>query len=156
MIVDANMGAFKSDYYIKRKIEYELDLTTEKPTATLYITYKHTATHGDWRTSDYHSYLRIYVPEGANLLEREMVSYPNVQKEFGKTYFGFTVHALINRETHAKIKYELPESIKEDYRLLIQKQSGIENVPIIIKIKTNGKEYLKKNILKKDLKFEIK
>lgn len=156
MMVDANMGAFKSDYYIKREVEYELDLTTEKPTATLYITYKHTATHGDWRTSDYHSYLRVYVPEGSNLLEREMVSYPNIQEDFNRTYFGFTVHTLINRETRAKIKYELPEDIKDDYRLLIQKQSGVGDVPIAIKIKTDKKEYFEESVLKNDLKFEIK
>lgn len=156
MITDANMGAFKSDYYVKREVEYELDLTTEKPIATLYLTYNHTATHGDWRTSDYHSYLRVYVPRGANLLEREMVSYPNIQEEFGKTYFGFIAHTLISKKTQAKIKYELPESIRDDYQLLIQKQSGVGDIPITIKIKTDKKEYLEKSILKKDLKFKIK
>ena len=113
MMVDANMGALKSDYYIKRSIEYNVDLTGEKPIAEVFLPYKHTATYGDWRTSDYHSYLRVYAPKGAKLLEREMVSYPLEAEEFGKSYFGFTLHVLINRGTNVRLKYELPESVRE-------------------------------------------
>ena len=134
MIVDANMGALKSDYYIDREVFYEVDLTGEKPTAYLKINYTHKATYGDWRTSDYHSYLRIYVPQGSNLIERKMVSYPNIQEEFNKTYFGFILHVLINRNTLVETRYELPESVRENYRLLIQKQSGVGDVPVHIKV----------------------
>jgi len=156
MLVDANMGALKSDYYMKRDIVYTVDLTTEKPTATLEYTYTHTATHGDWHTSDYHSYLRVYTPLGSNLLERKMVSYPNIQEEFGKTYFGFIAHTLINRQTKAVIKYELPESVREDYKLLVQKQSGVGDVPLRVVIKTADGEFTQETILKKDAKFELK
>lgn len=157
MAVDANLGAYKSDYYMKREMSYDIDMTGEKPVVTLNILYTHTATYGDWRTSDYHSYLRIYVPKGANLLERKMVSYPNIQEDLGKTYFGFTLHVLINRQTNAMIKYELPAEIKNDYKLLIQKQSGVGDVPVKIHVKmSDGKEYNQEAVLQKDLKFEIK
>lgn len=156
MMVDANMGALKSDYYIKRSIEYNVDLTGEKPIAEVFLPYQHTATYGDWRTSDYHSYLRIYTPKGTKLLEREMVSYPLENEEFGKSFFGFTLHVLINRETRVRLKYELPESVREgNYRLLIQKQSGAGDVPVKIKVKTKDGEFTKEDILKKDLKFEV-
>ncbi|MDX9913366.1 MAG: DUF4012 domain-containing protein [Candidatus Moranbacteria bacterium] len=156
MMVDANMGALKSDYYIKRSIEYNVDLTGEKPIAEVFLPYKHTATYGDWRTSDYHSYLRVYAPKGAKLLEREMVSYPLEAEEFGKSYFGFTLHVLINRGTNVRLKYELPESVREgNYKLLIQKQSGTGDVPVKVKVKTKDGEFIKEEILKKDLKFEV-
>ncbi|MFC1645070.1 DUF4012 domain-containing protein [Patescibacteria group bacterium] len=156
MLIDANMGALKSDYYMRREIDYFVDLTTPKPEATLNFTYTHTATYGDWRTSDYHSYLRVYVPQGSNLVERRMVSYPNIQEDFGKTYFGFIVHTLINRQTKAFIKYELPERFKnEDYKLLVQKQSGVGDVPIKIRVKTAEGEFEHSEILKKDLKFQF-
>lgn len=156
MMVDANMGALKSDYYIKRNIEYNVDLTGEKPIADVFITYKHTATYGDWRTSDYHSYLRIYTPKGTKLLEREMVSYPLENEEFGKTYFGFTLHTLINRETKVRLKYELPESVRQgDYKLLLQKQSGVGEVPVKVKVKNKDGEFTKEDTLIKDLKFEV-
>ncbi len=157
MLVDANMGALKTDYYMKREISYEINLTGEKPIATLYYTYKNTAPRGDWRTSDYHSYLRVYVPEGSTLLEREMVSYPNVKNDLGKTYFGFTAHTLIGSETKARIKYELPPSInKNNYSLLIQKQSGTGDIPVKVKIITPERQLEQQETLIKDLKFELK
>lgn len=157
MMVDANMGAFKTDYYMKREITYRIDLDQEKPIVDLNILYKNTAPYGDWRTSDYHSYVRVYVPKGANLLEREMVSYPNIQEERGKTYFGFIVHVLIGGETNARIKYELPADFdKNNYRLLIQKQSGVGNIPVKVTIKKNGREFYQEQAMIKDLNFEFK
>jgi len=156
MLVDANMGALKSDYYIRRSIDYEVDFTQEKPIATIKYLYRHTAPYGNWRTSDYHSYLRLYVPKGSNLIERKMVSYPLIDEDFGKTYFGFIVHVLINRETEALIKYELPDYITPgDYQLLIQKQSGINSIPVTIRLKTADGEIIQQGELKKDLKFEM-
>ena len=154
-VVDANMGALKSDYYIKREMDYSIDLTLPKPVVTLKIKYTHTATAGDWRTSDYHSYLRVYVPQGANLLERKMVSYPNIQEELGKTYFCFILHTLIGRSTEALIKYELPEKYKENYQLLIQKQSGVGDVPITLHLKDQNGEVSQSSVLKKDLNFTL-
>lgn len=156
MLSDANMGALKTNYYITREINYNVDLTGEKPTADLEVLYKNNATYGDWRTSDYHSYFRVYVPKGSKLIERKMVSYPLVQEEFNKTYFGFLLHVLINRQTDIKLKYELPENVREgNYKLLIQKQSGVGDVPIKIHIKTKNGEFDQQAVLKKDLKFEI-
>lgn len=158
MAVDANLGALKTDYYMRREMSYDIDLSTEKPTVNLNILYKNTAPYGDWRTSDYHTYVRVYVPKGANLLEREMVSYPNVNEEFGKTYFGFLCHVLIGKETNARIKYELPADFpRDDYRLLIQKQSGVGDVPVKIHVKTkDGKEFNQETVLKNDTKFEFR
>lgn len=157
MTVDANMGALKSDYYIKRSLSYDVDLTQPKPLVTLKMLYQHTATYGDWRTSDYHSYLRVYVPEGSNLLERKMVGWPNVQKEFGKTYFGVKVDVLIGGQTEGLIVYELPERFHSDgnYKLLIQKQSGVGDVPVKVHIKTADDEFNYEGILEKDLKLEF-
>lgn len=155
MLVDANLGALKSDYFMRRDINYNVDLTLEKPTATLEYTYTHTAQYGDWRTSDYHSYLRMYVPKGSNLVERKMVSYPNVQEEFGKTYFGFIAHTLINRQTKAVITYELPDFVKEDYKLYIQKQSGVGDIPVKVHVKTADGEFDQELVLKKDIKLEF-
>ncbi len=157
MLSDANMGALKTNYYISREINYKVDLTGEKPIAELQVLYKNAAKYGDWRTSDYHSYFRVYVPQGSNLLERKMVSYPLVQEEFNKTYFGFLLHVLINGQTDVRLKYELPESVRQgDYKLLIQKQSGMGDVPVKVTVKTDKGEFTQEDVLKKDLKFEVK
>jgi len=156
MISDANMGSLKTDYYIKREINYEVDFTGEKPVATLNINVKNTATYGDWRTSDYHEYMRVYVPKGSNFLDRKMVGYPNIGEEFKKTYFGVILHSVMKTETDGMIKYELPDNIKaEDYRLLIQKQSGAGDIPVHVTIKTKDGEFTQDQTLKDDLKFEF-
>lgn len=156
MMVDANMGALKTDYYIKREVSYEVDFTAQKPTVTLNIIYKNTAPYGDWRTSDYHSYLRIYVPKGSNFLESKMVSLANKGEEFEKSYFGFICHVLIGRETNAIIKYELPADFDvNNYSLLIQKQSGVDNIPVRVKLKTSEEEFNQEQIMDKDLNFEF-
>jgi len=155
MPVDANLGALKSDYYIRRSIDYTLDTTLEVPTATFVYTYKHTAPYGDWRTSDYHSYLRLYVPEGAELISREMVGSPITRLEFGKTYFGMKVDVLIGGETKAKIVYKLPDRFfdTEDYKLLIQKQSGAGEVPVRITLRTPEGEFTQEDTLLKDIAY---
>jgi hypothetical protein len=156
MLVDANLGALKSDYFVKRSLNYNVDLTGEIPKAVVDYKYNHTATHGDWRTSDYHSYIRLYVPKGSKLTKRVMVSYPITGEEFNKTYFGVYFDALMNRETTAHFEYDLPMQIKEgEYRLLIQKQSGLGDVPVHIHLKNDKGEFDYDDILKGDLIVEF-
>jgi hypothetical protein len=155
MLVDANLGALKSDYFVKRSLNYNVDLTGEIPRAIVDYKYNHTATHGDWRTSDYHSYIRLYVPKGAELTKRVMVSYPITKEEFNKTYFGVYFDALMNRETTAHFEYNLPANIKEDYKLLIQKQSGIGNIPVHIHLKNNKGEFDYEDVLKSELTIKF-
>ena len=37
MMVDANMGSLKTDYYMKREISYDIDLTADRPVVTAHI-----------------------------------------------------------------------------------------------------------------------
>lgn len=153
MLVDANLGALKSDYFVDRSVNYEVDFTGEKPTATLTHTYKHRATYGDWRTSDYHSYLRAYIPKGSTMLERKLVGYPLTDEGFNKTYIGAFVDVVMNTEVPAMIKYQLPDTIKEEgYQLMLQKQSGVGTTPVSITIKKKDGSVITQSVeLKKDL-----
>ncbi|PIR73676.1 MAG: hypothetical protein COU40_01270 [Candidatus Moranbacteria bacterium CG10_big_fil_rev_8_21_14_0_10_35_21] len=134
LLIDANLGAFKSDYYIKRSFDYQIDLTGEKPKAVLKITYKHTATQKDFMTKDYLSYLRVYVPEGAWLDQSENFDNPKFGKEFRKTYFGSIIKVPLNSEKTVTLEYSLPKEIENDYNLKIQKQAGINDVPVVVHI----------------------
>jgi len=157
MMVDANMGALKTDYYMKREISYDIDLTTEKPLVNLSILYKNTAPYGDWRTSDYHTYMRLYLPKGATLLERVMINNISAGEDFGKTWIGFMGHVLISGQTDVKIKYELPADFPRDnYRLLIQKQSGVSDIPVKVHVKTKDGDYSQEQMMNSDLHFEVK
>jgi Protein of unknown function (DUF4012) len=143
MTVDANLGALKTDLHMKRSFEYTVDLSQEKPKANLKIHYTNTARARDWMTSDYITYLRIYMPEGSWLLEDEEDWI--FGEELGKKYVGFVVKVPINQSETVEINYELPQNIQpESYDLLIQKQSGLDKlsgkVVVINKDKTT-KEY---------------
>ncbi len=122
MVVDANLGALKTDAYVKRSLDYTVDWTGEHPIATMKYTYNHTATHGDWRTSDYHTYARTLVPSGSTFLERVLTGGVQTTESFGKTTFGYKVDVLIGHDQTISVKYQLPDSITYDgYQLLIQK-----------------------------------
>jgi len=157
MFVDANLGALKSDFFVKRSIDYNVDLSVDPPLAIVDYKYDHQATRGDWRTSDYHSYLRLYIPDGSKFLKRTMVTYPVVRKEFNKTYFGVYLDAVMGRVTTAHFEYNLPTTIKDDYRLLIQKQSGLESLPVHVHLKDkDGKEYDYTGEVKNELLLEFR
>lgn len=136
LAVDANLGAWKSDYYVKRSTEYNIDLTGEVPKVNLKITYNHTALQKDWMTRDYLSYLRVYVPEDSWLISNTESKDTRFGNELGKKYFGFIVKVPINSSKTVELQYTLPDKLIEGpYDLKIQKQAGVSDVPVKINIK---------------------
>ena len=125
MIIDANLGALKSDRLIKRGIDYTVDFSKDKPEAILKISYDHGGTQEDWMTKDYQGYLRVYVPKGSWFREGQEIGEVRFSEEYDKKVFGSIVKAPMGKTTNTEIRYTLPDSIREnDYNLLIQKQSG--------------------------------
>lgn len=135
MISDANLGSYKSDYYVKRSVDYSVDLTKDVPEAVLKITYNHTAKQKDWMTNDYTDYLRVYLPGGFWLTSYPQdLKNPQFVKELGKKYFGFLIRVPIGEKRTFEFRYTLPENLRENYDLKIQKQAGINEMPVKVKI----------------------
>jgi hypothetical protein len=135
MLVDANLGAYKSDYFVKRSLDYNIDFSQEKPRVKLDITYNHTAKEKNWFTQDYNSYTRVYVPFGSELISFGGFPGTKVETDFEKTYFANWVRVKTGEEKTIGVEYVLPEKISiEDYALKIQKQSGVENIPLRVTI----------------------
>lgn len=160
MVVDANLGALKSDYYIKRSLNYTVDFTGDTPKANVSYTYRHTATRGDWRTSDYHTYTRILTPLGSKYIDPSRRHTGGVisqdATDLKRTVFGYKVDALIGQTLETGIEYTLPTSITPDnYRLLIQKQSGTGTIPVTVTLKTKDQEYVESFELRKDLNISM-
>jgi hypothetical protein len=129
MMVDANLGAYKTDYYMERSFKYQVDFRPTKPLAKLEIIYENTAKNKDWMTSDYQSYLRVYTPIESWLLNLNNHHPINFYEEFNKKAFGTLVQIPINQTKTYRFEYELPERITfDDYSLVIQKQSGISSI----------------------------
>lgn len=132
-VVDANLGAFKSDAVVDKNFSYEVS----KEKSFLRLDYKHNGGF-DWRTTRYRSYTRVYVPRGsslqkleaygrANLEEASIISYDD--EKLNKTVFAFFFSLEPGTSGGLELNYSLPndlsQSIKDDnYQLLAQKQSG--------------------------------
>ena len=130
MMADANLGSWKSDYYIKRSFDYTVDLSGDAPKADLKMTYDHTAKEKDWMTKDYLSYLRVYVPDGAWFDDSQGVDNPRFGEELGHKYIATLVTVPIGQTRIFEINYNLPQNISDkSYDLLIQKESGVGTIP---------------------------
>lgn len=136
MLVDANLGALKSDYRMERRIEYLVDLSGESaPKATLKMIYRHTGTARDWYTKDYVSYLRAYIPEGSYVTRVENGDKPIYGSELGKKFVGVIVGVPLASEKTVTFEYTLPDSINYDwYDLKIMKQPGTKDIPTSITV----------------------
>lgn len=136
LAVDANLGAWKSDYFVKRSYEYTLDMTGNVPRARFSVRYMHTAEAPDWRVKDYQSFLRLYVPKGSWLESSDgFATEPVFGEALGKKYFGAIVQVPVDTEKTVTLSYTLPSTIDPKlYELLIEKQAGLENVPVSITI----------------------
>ena len=152
MIVEANLASKKSNYFVEREVEYAINLNQEKPKVNLKIKYTHQNEEKDWFNDDYRFYLRIYTPlgswlENANGIDNK-VEFSN---ELNKTVFGGWIEVPAGQEKTIEFEYILPERINKetDYKILLQKQSGINEFPFKL-ILEKGKEYIKEEIIIKD------
>ena len=162
MIVDANLASYKTDHFVKRDIDYDIDLSGNIPQAVLTIHYENTAREKDWKTNDYQTYLRVYTPSDTWITDIEnCVLEPKYGDKYGKKYVGCLVHVPLGGQKDIKVRYNLPIDLKNQYPydLKIQKQSGVHDVPIQIHIKNPGMEstenysfYMDTDITLSDLK----
>lgn len=154
LAVDANLGAWKSDYFVKRSFLYTVDFRPEKPVARFVVTYKHTAETKDWRTNDYQSFFRLYVPEGSWLISSDgFVTDPVFGEEAGRKSFGALVQVPLGSEKTVSFEYTLPESVRASfYELLIEKQPGLHDVPVSVTvIKKDNSKIVKQFVLNRDM-----
>ena len=159
MMVDANLGALKTDRQMKRSFQYQVDFSQERPRAILKIIYQNTAQAKDWLTADYNAYLRVYVPRGSWLTEAKNVGEKTFGEELDKKYFGFIINVPINTTKTIVLKYDLPP-LRQDaaaYHLLIQKQSGTKGTTGKITVKSRaGKNIIEQEIsLKQAVEIKV-
>lgn len=141
MIVDANLGAYKSDSLMKREVHYSVDMSGEAPEVNLEITYTHTGTEKNWLINHYTSYLRVYVPVGSWLDSVEGGDgKTQYEEDFHKRVFGTVVKVPIGSSKKVTFHYTLPETIDPDfYDLKVQKQSGIgEPIYLVATVDAKG------------------
>ena len=152
LVVDANLGAFKSDAVVKKGIDYELNLEKNKAEASLRLAYRHEGGF-DWRTTRYRSYTRVYLPLGSKLKSLESFGLANLEEgstlsyddlELNKTVVAFFFSLEPGAAGGLDLEYDLPENLalslnSSNYKLLVQKQSGRETESFDFRLKESGK-----------------
>lgn len=142
LVIDSNLGSFKSDVVVKKNLSYTLMEAGANLESSVKLNYRHEGGF-DWRTTRYRSYTRIYAPLGSQLVSLDGVDKATADisiaddPTLNKTSFGFffTVEPGSSREI--TLRYRLPQAIFDQaksgaYQLLVQKQAGnrIESLKI--------------------------
>ena len=174
MIVDTNMGFNKVNPNVEEAIEYQVAIDEgNNVRAVVTITYhnkstreveecvqeaRYDLTYEGMMNRCYWDYLRLYVPQGARLIEAtrnplppgglyrrlsgagEGTGEPDIgPSEKGKEVFGTFFVVPPQESKEIRFAYEQPSSILEKdgvhrYSLLIQKQAGTKSLPVQITV----------------------
>jgi hypothetical protein len=130
LAVDANLGARKSDSIVVKTASYQVRRGSDGLYAKLTLNYAHGGKI-DWRTDDYKTYTRVYVPKGSRLIKVSGIAKgkAEVAEENGKSVFGAFFNIKAGTSGSAVFEYKLPSSLENEikngeYKLYIQKQAG--------------------------------
>ena len=145
-INDANFGGAKSDMYITREVEQEIESTGGVVTKTVTLSYNNPRKGSNCNLEAgqlclngvYRDYVRLLVPKGSKLISvigsevKEQVS-----EDLDKTVFEAFFTMRPQSQSKIVFKYELPPLELSTYKLLIQKQPGLPNVRHTITLNGN-------------------
>ena len=141
-IVDANLGVNKANYFLRRAINLQVNITKQLSlTHQLKITYTNTATSTEWPAGTYKNYQRLYLPYDAQiesvLIDNNPLNLDNISTERvgGKTVIGYLVEVPINRTVQVTVNYYLKTPLPSStltYSLYWQRQPGTNFDPLTI------------------------
>jgi hypothetical protein len=151
MIVDANLGVNKVNYFIKRTSSLNIEFSNNRLIRRLRLDYKNESSSQDFPGGTYKNYLRILVPPNSILdritVDGSQVNQDNIIQEPEGKYrsYGFLVKIPPSSEKTVIIEYSSPlKPISGSiYELLVQKQPGSENPALILNLKQNPGQVLK-------------
>lgn len=136
-INDANLGGAKTDMFIKRDVEQEIEVSNGVVTKTVTLNYNNPTKGSNCNleagqlclNGTYRDFVRLYVPKGSKLISvvgsevKEQVT-----EDLGKTVFEAFFTMRPQSSSKIVFKYELPSLDLSTYKLLIQKQPGLPTI----------------------------
>lgn len=145
MVVDANLGALKTDPVVERSIRYAIIPDGEGFRGTIRLRYRNTGTF-TWKTTRYRTYTRVYLPEGTELIrthgamerDRSDASGPvDVGAELGRTVLGAFLSIEPGEERSLVFEVRLSPVVAAriragTYTLRAQKQLGSIATPLTV------------------------
>lgn len=145
MVVDANLGALKTDPVMERSIRYAIIPDGEGFRGSIRLQYRNTGTF-TWKTTRYRTYTRVYFPEGTELIrahgamerDRSEASGPvDVGTELGRTVVGAFLSIEPGEERSLVIEVRLSPAVAArirvgSYTLHAKKQLGSIATPLTV------------------------
>jgi len=157
LLVDTNFAGAKSNLFIEQKIDEKIEVSAEgEVTKTIAINYNNPfpasdcslITGGLCLNGLYRDWIRLYVPKGSVLIDSTGSEIKvNTYEELGKTvfeaFYGDKYPLSPKSSTKVTFKYKLPNKVAKDktYKLLIQKQAGVEKYDMTIDFNGRKQEF---------------
>lgn len=129
MLVDANLGALKTDYYMERSMSKYVDIceNNNKLCSRVTIKYTNTAKEATPLNNDYNSYTRVLLPKEAFVSQvqgiESRVQPIDYSYSYDKKVIGFEIMVPFNSSKEIILDYSIPKP--SIYKLTLQKQPGI-------------------------------
>lgn len=152
LVVDSNVGYNKVSASVEQSIAYDVTLSPEGPRARLTMRYtnhstaaleecdkftQYVPTYEQMMEGCYWDYVRVYVPEGAQLLSATGSDQEaTVFAELGRTVFDMTLLLRPGETRELVLEYTLPPTVLQGnaYGLSVQKQAGTNALPLTVSV----------------------
>jgi hypothetical protein len=142
-VVDANLGGTKANYYVKKKMDYQVSALTRDGVlrSTLKLEYNHTGKDSAWPSGPYTDYLRVLAQSGAKLTGATIKFDDKPEEDIFKKVVTNTQGKYVSFESSfvlqplskavVTLNYDLgPEMSltkgRNEYQLYWQKQAGTQ------------------------------
>lgn len=120
-LVEANVGVNKANYFVNREQDLKVETQGDKIQRHLTITFKNSANPGLGLPAKYKSYIRVLVPEDADVSSQYEISQARGLKEI-----GFLIEVLAGQTKAVDIFWSSEQQGLQDYGLYVRKQAGLD------------------------------
>ncbi|MDP3888507.1 MAG: DUF4012 domain-containing protein [bacterium] len=138
MIVEANLGVNKSNFFLSRSLELTAKIGEDGSIdKNLVINYQNKSPNDIFPAGKYKNYLRVYLPQGSQITSLTINNPSNNDEtsvnwdtttEHDLSVFGFLVEVPAIESRQVKMTYHLPKGVETGhYKFLWQKQPGTRN-----------------------------
>ncbi len=155
LVTDANLGGRKSNLYVTNEVTQDVKIARDGSiTKTVVVTYKNPQSYDGWLNSVLPDWMRIYVPKGSQLISIDgLEEKADPYEDLGKTVFAGGFKLRPQGVVKITVVYKLPFKATGEYKLLIQKQPGLDAPLYSVTVGRSKDEGLLKT--DKEYKFKI-
>jgi hypothetical protein len=133
-LVDANLGGLKTDFFMERSIDMNIQECPEGLCIEARIKYVNTAQEESILNSTYRSYSRVILPQEAFVTEVvgvDRASRIDYTVEHNRKVAGFQLSVPVNQTREVILRYHQPYNA-QDASFMIAKQPGILEFDLIV------------------------